>query len=165
MAFTVSLGGPGDIATAVDIYRRASTARLGRNVPEFRLVDVAESLRKPNSWFFLVRDNEHAIAMAHAMPSRLPDGHGPGELVPGLCYLYLIFVVADRWGEGIGAQLLEHVMADARDRGFSRIHLWTHENNERAHQLYEHRGYARTGRAHAGQTDSQVIVSEWARHL
>jgi RimJ/RimL family protein N-acetyltransferase len=40
----------------------------------------------------------------------------------------------------------------------SRIHLWTHEDNERSHRLYRSRGFSPTGRTAAGE-------DEWAREI
>jgi ribosomal protein S18 acetylase RimI-like enzyme len=38
------------------------------------------------------------------------------------------------------------------------MHLWTHEDNERAHRLYRSRGFEPTGRSADGE-------GEWARAL
>ncbi|MCY1530480.1 hypothetical protein D9M68_656690 [compost metagenome] len=40
-------------------------------------------------------------------------------------------------GGGIGRQLIEHVYAEARAAGASRVHWLTHETNTDAMQLYE----------------------------
>ncbi len=163
MPIRIRVGGPDDVDAAANIYARASTARLGRPVPQFRVDEVTDSLRKPEAWLFIADDDGVPVAIAHAKPSR--TSHGTGPLVPGLCYLYLIFVVPERWGEGIGAQLLDAVMSDAKERGYSRIHLWTQDDNERSHALYRSREFARTGRTNPGLTDPDMTVSEWARSL
>lgn len=161
MAVSISNGGPDDIDTAVSIYARASAVRRGgREVPDWRLSQIRADIRPPDTWLFLANDGGEAVAMASAMPSREDDGAGPQ--IPGLCFLDLLFVVPERWGEGIGALLLDTVMTDASTRGFSRIHLWTHDNNQRAHALYLGRGFARTGESRHGITDPEVQVSEWA---
>jgi len=95
------------------------------------------------------------------MPSRRDYGAGP--LVAGLCYLDLIFVIPERWGEGIGSSVLDVVLSDARARGFSRIHLWTHDDNEPAQRLYRSREFTPTGQSRPSEAGSQA--SEWARDL
>ena len=94
--------------------------------------------------------------MALISPLRGDDGAGPP--IPGGSFLNALFVVPERWGEGIGGALLDAVLTDARRRRCTRIHLWAAEDNSRAHSLYTTRGFSRTGRvADEG--------GEWAREL
>ena len=101
--------------------------------------------------------------MAVAMPSR--EDFGAGALLPGVCYLDLIFVVPERWGESVGSLLLDTVVSDARLRGFSRISLLTHDDNDRAQTLYRSRGFERTGWSRLSSDPRNGMVSEWARAL
>ena len=94
--------------------------------------------------------------MASAEALRSQDGKGP--VIPGGCFLSYLFVVPERWGEGIGGVILDAVLAEAMRRRHSRIHLWTHEDNERSHRLYRSRGFSPTGRTVEGG-------GEWAREL
>jgi GNAT superfamily N-acetyltransferase len=82
----------------------------------------------------------------------------PSRELPGGWFLNLIYVVPDRWSEGIGGLLLDEVLAEARRRGCTRVHLWTDEDNERSQWLYTTRGFSRTGR-------EGEIEAEWAREL
>jgi GNAT superfamily N-acetyltransferase len=91
--------------------------------------------------------------MSSAKALRGEDGAGP--VIPGGCFLGYLFVVPERWGEGIGGALLDAVLAEARRRQYSRIHLWTHDDNVRSHRLYRSRGFSPTGRSAAGE-------GEWA---
>ena len=81
-----------------------------------------------------------------------------GPVIPGGCFLDSLFVVPERWGEGIGGVLLDAVLVEARRRHYSRIHLWTAEDNERAHRLYRSRSFSPTGRMAYGE-------EEWAREI
>jgi GNAT superfamily N-acetyltransferase len=94
--------------------------------------------------------------MATVSPLREDDGAGPA--IPGGCFLNLLFVLPEHWGEGIGGALLDEVLAEARSRNCTRIHLWTEEDNERSQRLYAGRGFSRTGRA-------AEDAAEWAREL
>lgn len=89
-------------------------------------------------------DEMEIVGMAVAIPARADDGAGPP--VPGLCHISMVFVAPDRWGQRIGAQLVDAITAEARSRGYSRAQLWTHADNVRAQRLYERRGFRRTGR-------------------
>jgi GNAT superfamily N-acetyltransferase len=96
------------------------------------------------------------VGMASAEAQRGEDGAGP--VIPGGCFLNLLFVVPERWGEGIGGLILDAVLAEAKRRHYSRIRLWTHEANERSHRLYRSRGFSPTGRTADGE-------GEWAREI
>jgi len=53
------------------------------------------------------------------------------------CYLQDLYISSDARGSGLGRRLIEHVAADARDRGSPRVYWSTHESNESAMQLYD----------------------------
>jgi len=54
-------------------------------------------------------------------------------------YMYLqdLFTDAAVRGRGVGRALIEHVYAEARRRGCSRVHWLTHETNATAMRLYD----------------------------
>jgi GNAT superfamily N-acetyltransferase len=83
---------------------------------------------------------------------------GADPPIPGGCFLGYLFVVPERWGEGLGGVILDAVIGEAKRRGYSRIHLWTHEDNERSHRLYRSRGFSPTGRTGEGE-------GEWSREI
>ena len=96
------------------------------------------------------------VAMASARALRDRDGTGP--VIPGGSFLNLLYVVPERWGRGIGGTILDAVLAEAKRRHHSRIHLLTHADNERSRRLYISRGFSPTGRRAGGQ-------DEWAREI
>jgi GNAT superfamily N-acetyltransferase len=160
----VRSGGPEDVDAAIDVYIRGGTARRGgERMPVERIEQVRALLKAPTTWYFVGFDGRSAVGMAAALPSREDEGAGP--LVPGLCYLDLLFVVPERWGDGIGALLLDTIIADAQGRGFNRIHLLTHDDNKRAQRLYGSRGFERTGWGRPASYPAAGAVSEWARLL
>jgi len=158
MSLDLRLGGPDDIDAAVSVYERSNVARREGVWPNRaeRVEQVRAILRNPDTWFHLALDGDTAVGMAAAQPLRGDDGAGPP--LPGGCFLNLIFVVPERWGEGIGGVLLDAVLAEAKRRGYARVHLFTHEDNERSQRLYRGRGFSRTGRVVHGE-------GEWAREL
>lgn len=54
------------------------------------------------------------------------------------CYLQDLFVDESVRGTGAGRGLIEHVYAQAKLAGASRVHWLTHESNTTAMQLYDH---------------------------
>jgi GNAT superfamily N-acetyltransferase len=158
VAIRVRLGDAADVDAAVSVYERSNLARRQGDWPNraARVEHVRTLLRDTASWFFLANEGPVSVGMACAEPLRGEDGTGPD--IPGGCFLNLLFVVPERWGEGIGGILLDAVLAEAKRRNYSRVHLWTHEDNERSHRLYLSRGFSRTGRTSDDET-------EWARNL
>ncbi len=49
-------------------------------------------------------------------------------------------------GQGIGRKLLEHVIAESKNTGKSRIFLWVLEENEFARRFYEANGFRASGK-------------------
>jgi GNAT superfamily N-acetyltransferase len=154
----IRLGEAADVDAAVSVYERSNLARRHGVWPNraARVERVTAHLRDPASWFLVASDGPKFVAMASAEPLRGLERTGP--VIPGGCFLNLLFVVPERWGEGIGGLILDAVLAEARRRRYSRIHLWTHEDNERSHRLYRSRGFSPTGRTAAGE-------GEWARAI
>lgn len=154
----IRLGDAADVDAAVSIYERSNLARRQGVWPNraARVEQVRAHLCDPGSWFLLATDGPASIGMASAEALRGKDG--AGLVIPGGCFLNLLFVVPERWGEGIGGLTIDAVLAEAKRRHYSRIHLWTHEDNERSHRLYRSRGFSPTGRT-AGRE------GEWAREM
>ena len=137
------------------MYEQSNLARREGVWPNraARVERAKAHLREPAAWFLVANDGHGLVAMASAEPMRGGDGAGP--VLPGGCFLNLLLVVPERWGEGIGGTMLDAVLYEAKRRHYSRIHLWTHDDNERSHRLYRSRGFSPTGRTAHGE-------GEWA---
>jgi GNAT superfamily N-acetyltransferase len=158
VAIRVRLGDTADVDAAVSVYERSNLARRQGVWPEraARVEEVRVLLREPATWFLLAEDGPSVVGMAAAQPLRGDDASGPA--IPGGLFVNLLFVLPERWGEGIGGAILDGVLAEAKERECTRIHLWTHEDNERSHRLYRGRGFSPTGRI-------QDEEGEWMREL
>jgi GNAT superfamily N-acetyltransferase len=154
----VRLGDAAAVDAAVSVYERSNLARRQGVWPNraARVEQVRAHLRDPAAWFLLANEGPGLVGMASAEPLRGEDG--AGRVIAGGCFLNLLFVVPERWGEGIGGVILDAVLAEATRRHYSRIHLWTHEDNERSRRLYRSRGFSPTGETANGE-------GEWARDL
>ena len=158
MAILIRSGDAAAVDAAVSVYERSNLARRQGVWPNraARVEQVRTHLRDPASWFLLANEGPALVGMAAAESLRREDGAGP--VIPGGCFLNLLYVVPDRWGEGIGGVLLDAVLAEAKRRHYSRIHLWTDEDNGRSHRLYRSHGFSPTGRTAHG-------AGEWAREI
>jgi GNAT superfamily N-acetyltransferase len=121
---------------------------LWKDYQRFYEVDIPESVTRETWTRFLNPDEpmhaalamagEHAFGLVHSIYHRSTWTTGD------YCYLQDLFVAADARGGGIGRALIEHVYADAKHRGVSRVHWLTHETNHRGMRLYDSVG-ARSG--------------------
>lgn len=112
------------------MWLTANTARRGGEPVaaqhELRVRGYAD---KPDAFLVVADDAGEVTGMALGMQACADDGAGPP--VSGLCHIAMVFVAPDRWGEGVGGQLVDAVLAEARDRGYDRAQLWTHVDNGR----------------------------------
>jgi len=74
---------------------------------------------------------QHAAGLVHAIYHRSTWTTGD------YCYLQDLFVAPAARGRGIGRALIEHVYAEAKRRGVSRVHWLTHETNHSGMRLYD----------------------------
>jgi GNAT superfamily N-acetyltransferase len=91
-----------------------------------RFLDPAEPMHAALAW----RDGE-AIGLVHWI------FHRSCWTVDDYCYLQDLFVAESVRGGGLGRALIEHVYAQARQAGASRVHWLTQEHNAQARLLYE----------------------------
>jgi GNAT superfamily N-acetyltransferase len=78
------------------------------------------------------------------------DGQGEAEL-------RRLYVIPERWGEGIGSLLLDAVLQQAQRAGALTVRLWVLEGNEQARTFYERRGWRL---ATSDDTDAHDGVTE-----
>ena len=120
---------------------RAEWEPLWRGYQAFYKVDLADAVSR-TTWmrFFDPAEPMHAALAWH-------DGQAIGLVhwifhrscwtVGDYCYLQDLFVADGLRGDGIGRLLIEHVYAQARAAGTSRVHWLTQESNSNARQLYD----------------------------
>ncbi len=63
------------------------------------------------------------------------------RLTPDIAKLRLFFLVPEARGQGSGKKLIETCMGFARDAGFRKMVLWTHESHKAACALYRESGW------------------------
>ncbi|QLC73153.1 GNAT family N-acetyltransferase [Pseudomonas sp. LPB0260] len=109
----------------LDFYRTALPAETSA-VTWQRFLDPAEPTHAALAW----RDGQ-AVGLVQWI------FHRSNWSVENSCYLQDLYVAADSRGNGIGRRLIEHVYAQARDAGASRVHWLTQESNGNAMRLYQ----------------------------
>jgi predicted N-acetyltransferase YhbS len=105
------LGDAADVDAAVSVYERSNLARREGVWPKraARVERVRARLHDSNSWFLVATDGPAVVGMASADALRGEKGAGP--VIPGGFFLGFLFVVPERWGEGIGGVILDALLA------------------------------------------------------
>jgi GNAT superfamily N-acetyltransferase len=91
-----------------------------------RMLDLAEPTYGALAW-----QGDRAIGMVHWI------FHRSNWSIGDYCYLQDLYVDETSRGLGVGGLLIEHVYADARRIGASRVYWLTHETNKTAMLLYD----------------------------
>lgn len=152
-------GLPEDVDAAAAVWRVASAARRGgRPVPPEHEVRVRASLRGTDAFVVVAADSGAVVGMAVGRQGLADDGAGPPSA--GLCFVSMVAVAPDRWDEGIGGRTVDALLAEARSRGYVRVHLWTHADNRRARRLYEGRGFRRSGKEKDDDLGDRIVQYE-----
>lgn len=96
--------------------------------------EVGSTSTERATWFAL--DDERVIGVVGGY--REPPGSPDPDLVS-------MWIDPEYRGRGVGRQLVEVVIAWARDTGADSLSLWVTRGNEPAHRLYSGMGFAETG--------------------
>ncbi|WP_424973389.1 GNAT family N-acetyltransferase [Dinoroseobacter sp. S124A] len=150
-------------STATVSISRATSAEdldavrdLVRGFYHFAMAHVAEATgRDPQT------ENPSVFANLDAELAGLPGKYGPptgclllarldGQPMGTVAYfahsetdmeIKRMFVRPEGWGHGLGTQLLEALLAEARAAGYARFFLSTHQSLNHAHALYRRMGF------------------------
>lgn len=156
---SVRLGTPADFEAAVSVWRESDTARRGGvETPPNHEKSTRKHIENPDSFLFIVEDGNQIVGVACGMPGLADDGAGPP--IDGLCHIGAVFVAPERWGEGIGAMLVDATLEEARSGGYGKAQLWTHKENVRARRLYEKHGFGRSGREKDDDFGERIVHYE-----
>jgi GNAT superfamily N-acetyltransferase len=152
---TTRAGRLADAAAVAGLWTAANVARhaeIGLPLGPVAGGDIAEAqqqvhrrLADPASFAVLADEDGELVAMVLVLQALDQDGASADPL-PGLAHVSMVAVHPNRWGQGLGALVLDVAGRDARKRGFARAQLWTHETNRRAQRLYERLGWIASGR-------------------
>ena len=91
-----------------------------------------------------IRDHDPAAERAFIA---VEDGRRLGSIFcvrsgePGLAKLRLFLLVPEARGRGLGQRLLDACLGFARQAGYRRLRLWTHESHRAACALYAKNGF------------------------
>ena len=81
--------------------------------------------------------------------------------VEGLAKLRLFLVEPEARGTGLGPRLLQTCLDWARDRGYTRLTLWTHESHRAACALYARHGFRVTESKPVRNFGQDLVEQSW----
>ncbi len=88
-----------------------------------------------------------------------------GAEAPDVAKLRLFFVERSERGTGLAQRMLDACMDFARDAGYARMRLWTHESHRAAVRLYARNGFALIGSKTVRSYGQDLVEQVWERHL
>jgi ribosomal-protein-alanine N-acetyltransferase len=110
---------------------------------------VGELGQQPASRYYLVAEDDDKIVGYAGLLAAGEQGD-----------VLTIAVATARWGQGIGTELLDRLLAEAERRGSTEVFLEVRADNTRAQRLYRWRGFADVGvrRAYYQPSGTDAIV-------
>jgi GNAT superfamily N-acetyltransferase len=111
----------------------------------------AEVLADPTTWVLIAFSQGVPVGHVAFCPARKPatgesdGGWSARAAIPGLAYLWQLFVLPDWWGCGVAPLLHDAAIAQMRAQGYSDARLLTPSLQTRARRFYERRGWLAQG--------------------
>jgi GNAT superfamily N-acetyltransferase len=143
---------------ALEVWRPAIIAR--RISPSSaRVARVQDKLADPSACLVIgARVRAHRRDGTRRGPPRTGRDRGNHA---GAGHISVVFVAPDRWGRGMGAQLVGALHREARAREWLRLTLWTRATNQGARRLYVRSGYRTTRRTQRLPDGDEIIQYEF----
>ena len=88
-----------------------------------------------NGFILTINENPHCIA--YWDKTRDDEMEGNAEII-------CIHSLCDNWGKGYGTEMMNHILSDIKNSGFSKVMLWVSKENHRARKFYEKHGFVLT---------------------
>lgn len=103
-------------------------------------------------WRGILSEKKGAAFVASRDSVMVGTAHIGAGSETGTFELFCIYVLEKEWGSGVGVQLLQSVMGEARKSGAVKITAWVLLDNARARRFYERMGF---------EIDSEPAPSWW----
>lgn len=107
--------------------------------------------KKGNGYILTLDGQPHCIAWWDA--ARGLDMYGKAELI-------CIHSLPNNWQKGYGSLMMERVLSDIKDDGFSEVVLWVFFDNIRARMFYEAKGFCATEHLKQGLGAQEICYSK-----
>jgi GNAT superfamily N-acetyltransferase len=108
----------------------------------------AEVFADPGTWALIALSEGVPTGHVAFLPARVPPTEEAPvrwtarAVIPGLAYLWQLFVLPEWWGSGVAPLLHDAATAQMRAEGYSDARLLTPSLQTRARRFYERRGWS-----------------------
>lgn len=104
-----------------------------------------------NGYILSVDGKPHCIAYWDA--ARDAEFVGKAELI-------CIHSLPDNWHKGFGSQMMDRVINDIKEAGYSEVVLWVFRENQRARAFYEAKGFRPTDISKSAYDTEEILYSK-----
>lgn len=104
-----------------------------------------------NGYILSIDEKPHCIAWWDA--TREKD-------MPGYAELICIHSLHNNWRQGLGSKMMERVLQDISDAGYSKVMLWVFRDNARARRFYEKHGFTTLGKVKPGIIPEEICYEK-----
>ena len=88
-----------------------------------------------NGFILTIDEKPHCIAYWDKTRDDEMEGYSEIICIHSLC---------DNWGKGYGTVMMNYILRDIKNAGFSKVMLWVFKENNRARKFYENQGFVLT---------------------
>ena len=106
---------------------------------------------KGNGYLLKIEGEPHCIAWWDA--TREND-------MPGYAELICIHSLQNQWRKGFGSTMMDRVLSDIANAGYSKVMLWVFEDNIRARQFYEAHGFTTSGKVKSNIEPTEICYEK-----
>ena len=124
-------------------YRAFLPAGWEPPASEFEAARITERLGLEDTWCRLAFEGSQVAGHVAFLAAREQTGGRP--VIPGLAHLWMLFIREPWWGSGLAPHLLALAVAEAGDRGYAAMRLFTPAGQARARAFYEREGFTSDG--------------------
>ena len=121
-------------------YRAFLPAGWEPPASEFEEARISERLGLEDTWCRIAFEGSEVAGHVAFLAAREQTEGRP--VIPGLAHLWMLFIREPWWGSGLAPHLLELAVAEATDRGYATMRLFTPAGQARARAFYEREGFA-----------------------
>ncbi|MBC5628970.1 N-acetyltransferase [Clostridium sp. NSJ-6] len=106
-----------DVNRAIELYNMLLSENIG------------------NGFILTIDEKPHCIAYWDKTRDDEMEGYSEIICIHSLC---------DNWGKGYGTVMMNYILRDIKNAGFSKVMLWVFKENNRARKFYENQGFVLT---------------------
>ncbi len=130
---------------AVEKLVREVLTEFGANKPGFAWADpelkaMHQTYTRPGSCYYVIEQDDQLLGGGGIGPF---IAEASSAKLEGVCELQKMYLHKQARGQGLGNQLINKLLRDAKSLGYKRCYLETLESMTAAQKLYQQQGFAR----------------------